>query len=68
MKVVLGSGAGPSTNSVARARTLRKRGIMPSLLVQGGSILGTEDEEDAAVAEIFTSVDPLTQDRHQPYR
>jgi len=41
---------------------------MPSLLVQGGSILGTEDEEDAAVAEIFTSVDPLTQDRHQPYR
>ena len=38
---------------------------MPSLLVQGGSVLGTEDGEDF---EVFTSVDPLTQDRHQPYR
>jgi len=39
---------------------------MPSLLVQGGSIAGKEDDED--IAEIFTSVDPLTQDHHQPYR
>jgi len=35
---------------------------MPSLVVQGGSIIGNEDDED------FTSVDPLTQDHHQPYR
>ena len=36
---------------------------MPS---QGGAIFGKEDDED--VAEVFTSVDPLTQDHHQPYR
>ena len=39
---------------------------MPSLLVQGGSIADNKDDED--IAEIFTSVDPLTQDHHQPYR
>ena len=49
---------------VGRERKERKE-IMPSLLVQGGSVLGTEDGKDF---EVFTSVDPLTQDRHQPYR
>jgi len=43
-----------------------KKEIMPSRLVQGGSSLGEEDEED--IMGVFTSVDPLTQDHRQSYK